>query len=86
MVPCAYLSFATSLTSHVSINQQGYSSKCERCRNQQATRYANQKNKEQGGVVGLPPGAGMVAAPVAADPAAVAAAAAAAAAQGQQTV
>ena len=25
---------------------QGYSSKCERCRHQQATRYANQKNKE----------------------------------------
>ncbi|KAL9184400.1 hypothetical protein ACHAXT_002486 [Thalassiosira profunda] len=70
----------------VDFGVKGYSSKCERCRNQQATRYANQKNKEQGGVVGLPPGTGMVAAPVAADPAAVAAAAAAAAAQGQQTV
>lgn len=37
---------------------KGYSSKCERCRQQQATRYANQKNKE-----GLPPGPTEISAP-----------------------
>lgn len=44
---------------------KGYSSKCERCRCQQATRYANQKNKEG---EGAPPSAVAVAAAVAAAP------------------
>mmetsp|Transcript_44570 Transcript_44570/g.93533 ORF Transcript_44570/g.93533 Transcript_44570/m.93533 type:complete len:377 (-) Transcript_44570:226-1356(-) len=51
---------------------KGYSSKCERCRQQQATRYANQKNKETQqppAPVPVPPAPAVPIIPVAAEPA-----------------